>query len=76
LADIKEKNVVLGLAIKKARNIEGVTQKGLSHMLDCSQAYVNQMEKGSLGINKFQEVLSVLGYDFNIQLRKIEKVSI
>ena len=30
--------------------------------------------KGALGGNKFQEVLGVLGYDFSIQLKKIEKV--
>lgn len=76
MARKENKNEVWGSAIKRARTIEGITQYGLSEMLGCSQAYVNQMEKGALGGNKFQEVLAVLGYDFSIQLKKIEKISV
>ena len=76
MAKNKNRNEVWGEAIKRARTIQGITQYDLSEMLGCSQAYVNQMEKGALGGNKFQEVLGVLGYDFSIQLKKIEKVSV
>lgn len=74
MAENKDKNAVWGSAIKRARTIEGITQKGLSEILGCSQAYVNQIEKGAIGNIKFQEVLETLGYEFTIQLRRIEKV--
>lgn len=74
MAKSDNKNAVWGEAIKRARIVQGITQHELSEKLGCSQAYVNQMEKGALGGNKFQEVLALLGYDFSIQLKKIEKV--
>ncbi len=68
------RNTILGKAIRQAREAEGVTQLELSKMLNCSQAYINQSEAGSIGYLKFAEILNLLGYTFTIQLTKVEKV--
>jgi transcriptional regulator with XRE-family HTH domain len=65
------KNVVWGEAIRKARICEGLSQRDLAEKLNCSQAYVNQIEKGLIGNQKFQEIVELLGYNFQIQLTKI-----
>jgi transcriptional regulator with XRE-family HTH domain len=67
---------IWGTAIKSARMTAGLTQRDLAKVLDCSQAYVNQMEKGYIGTQKFEEVINLLGFSFEIKLTKLAEVSI
>ena len=73
---INNKKEVWGKAIASARMASGVTQRELAAKLNCSQAYVNQMEKGAVGTSKFEEVIALLGFSFEIKLTKLAEVSV
>jgi predicted transcriptional regulator len=67
-------NQKLGLGLRKVRIREGLTQVDLANKIDTTQGYVNQMELGNVSLKKFSEILSLLGYKFEINIAKIEKL--
>lgn len=51
MAEKKEENVQIGMRVKQAREIAGLTQERLAELLDVTAQYISGVERGAVGLS-------------------------
>lgn len=51
MAEKKEENVKIGMRVKQAREIAGLTQERLAELLDVTAQYISGVERGAVGLS-------------------------
>lgn len=51
MTEKKEKNVQIGMRVKQAREMAGLTQERLAELLDVTAQYISGVERGAVGLS-------------------------
>ena len=51
MAEKKEENVQIGMRVKQAREMAGLTQERLAELLDVTAQYISGVERGAVGLS-------------------------
>ena len=51
MAEKKTENVQIGMRVKQAREIAGLTQERLAELLDVTAQYISGVERGAVGLS-------------------------
>lgn len=51
MAEKKEENIQIGIRVKQAREIAGLTQERLAELLDVTAQYISGVERGAVGLS-------------------------
>ena len=62
----------LGNVIKQMRKKSKLTQEELAEKMECSSAYICNIEsnRGSISLNKLNEIAGLLGFNVKIKIEK------
>ena len=72
----KEFYTTIGRKISELRQSSGVTQSELAQKIGVSQGFIGSIEKGDkLSLSRLQQILDILGYEFNFQEKKTSLMS-
>ena len=51
MAEKKEENIQIGIRVKQARELAGLTQERLAELLDVTAQYISGVERGAVGLS-------------------------